>query len=158
MSCAHTNTRLVWTEFTTRLQRMDTRRLRKQCKDCGKLLSSDFPHAQAPPDTPNVDLGAASRALAAEEHGIAQFWNQRREQRERENEQWWDQYNEYLQTDAWQRRRQLVRQRANGLCEGCRERTATQVHHLSYRNVRNEFLWELVAICDECHRRAHNRD
>jgi 5-methylcytosine-specific restriction endonuclease McrA len=29
------------------------------------------------------------------------------------------------------------------------------VHHLTYQNAGNEFLWELVAICRECHARYH---
>jgi hypothetical protein len=48
--------------------------------------------------------------------------------------------------------------RANNLCEGCGRRRAAQVHHLTYDHVFDEFLWELIAICDECHSRVHDRD
>jgi hypothetical protein len=64
-------------------------------------------------------------------------------------------YTEYLQTDAWKERRRLVLQRTGGLCEGCRQEPASEVHHLSYNHVGNEFLWELVAICRWCHARYH---
>ena len=32
---------------------------------------------------------------------------------------------------------------------------AKQVHHTTYANVGHEFLFELVALCPECHNRYH---
>jgi hypothetical protein len=32
------------------------------------------------------------------------------------------------------------------------------VHHLTYAHVFNEFLFELMAVCDECHDRLHRED
>lgn len=72
------------------------------------------------------------------------------------NGEWWNSYNAYLRTPAWRSKRAQVMQRSGGWCEGCRQQAATQVHHLTYKHVKNEFLWELVAICDECHDRAHS--
>jgi len=48
-----------------------------------------------------------------------------------------------------------VFERANGLCEGCAEHTARHVHHKTYEHVCNEFLWELVAVCERCHQAIH---
>lgn len=76
-------------------------------------------------------------------------------EREQQQAAWWENYATYLQSREWHARRKMVLDRANGLCEGCRARKATQVHHLTYEHVCNEFLWELVAICDSCHRRIH---
>lgn len=64
-------------------------------------------------------------------------------------------YSDYLASDAWRNRRALVLKRARNVCEGCGVQPATQVHHLSYKHVCNEFLFELVAVCDECHDRIH---
>jgi len=66
-------------------------------------------------------------------------------------------YADYLNSPEWKAKRLKVLRRADTICEGCRERKATEVHHLSYTHVGNEFLWELVAICDECHQRVHAR-
>jgi 5-methylcytosine-specific restriction endonuclease McrA len=52
-------------------------------------------------------------------------------------------------------RRQWYEQRAGGICEGCRQESATEVHHLTYEHAGREFLWELVAICRRCHERYH---
>jgi len=62
---------------------------------------------------------------------------------------------EYLISDEWQEKRTLVILRAGGICEGCRSRKASVVHHLNYDHVGNELLFELVALCRACHDRCH---
>ncbi len=66
-----------------------------------------------------------------------------------------DDYGEYLSSDNWTRKREKVIARAQGICEGCGEKSATEVHHISYEHVGNEFLFELVAVCSECHDSIH---
>jgi hypothetical protein len=63
---------------------------------------------------------------------------------------------QYLRSEEWHLRRKAVLQREDGLCQGCREARATQVHHRSdaYRQLREagrELLCDLVALCDKCH-------
>ncbi|MCK1357156.1 MULTISPECIES: hypothetical protein [unclassified Bradyrhizobium] len=36
------------------------------------------------------------------------------------------------------------------------DRKATQVHHLTYKHIFREFVFELIAVCDECHSRLHS--
>ena len=67
----------------------------------------------------------------------------------------WDAYANYLQSPEWATKRDKVLKRANDICEGCLINAATQVHHLIYEHVGHEFLFELVAICDDCHERMH---
>jgi len=69
---------------------------------------------------------------------------------------WWERYELYLQSDAWREKRRLVFERANFLCEGCRQRPAVEVHHLTYAHVGNELLFELVAVCQPCHDQLHD--
>lgn len=64
-------------------------------------------------------------------------------------------YEAYLKSPAWKSIREKVISRADGICEGCLENKATQVHHVSYEHRFEEFCWELVAICNDCHVRAH---
>lgn len=71
--------------------------------------------------------------------------------------EWWDKYNAYLQSPEWKSKRARVLKRASGICEGCGIKRATQVHHLHYKNVFKEFLFELVAICEECHDMVHGK-
>jgi 5-methylcytosine-specific restriction endonuclease McrA len=67
-------------------------------------------------------------------------------------------YKDYLKSDKWKFIRRKVLTRANYTCEGCFDARATEVHHLHYKHVYNEFLWELVAICSDCHRRYHEKE
>lgn len=130
-----------------------------QCQRCGRKISK-FVSAKRFQQEEGVDpLEYAiefktnlqrdfSNSIWAEE-------DQARESRKREWNRW---YSNYLASPDWRQKRRLVFDRANGICEGCRERHATQVHHISYANVGNEFLWELVAICRDCHEKAHSHD
>jgi hypothetical protein len=77
--------------------------------------------------------------------------------REAELEQDRAEYAEYLQTPEWRAKADAVLARANYVCEGCGVRRPTQVHHLTYQNIFEEFLFELVAVCPQCHQRIHRR-
>lgn len=63
--------------------------------------------------------------------------------------------NDYLNSDAWQRKRYLVLKRDNWRCVYCGAR-ATQVHHLRYaKNIGREPIDWLVSICNDCHKKKH---
>lgn len=64
-------------------------------------------------------------------------------------------YDAYLQTETWQAKRAKILARCGGLCEGCGERRALEVHHLTYAHFGDELLFELVALCKPCHGRVH---
>jgi hypothetical protein len=64
-------------------------------------------------------------------------------------------YADYLRSELWQAISAKVMKRANGTCEGCLERPASDVHHLSLANFRNEFMFELVALCPACYERLN---
>lgn len=66
-----------------------------------------------------------------------------------------EQHANYLQTPTWRAKRKLVLERCGGACEGCRQQRAAQVHHLTYKHWGRELLFELVALCDECHAVCH---
>lgn len=54
------------------------------------------------------------------------------------------------------KRRKII-DRCNGRCEGCGEAPVAQVHHLTYEHVGDEFLFELVGLCNRCHDRMHGK-
>jgi hypothetical protein len=72
-----------------------------------------------------------------------------------EKKEWEKWYQTYLQSTEWKEKREKVLLRAQGICEGCRENKATVVHHLNYKHVGDELLFELVALCEECHYKVH---
>ena len=61
----------------------------------------------------------------------------------------------YYRSPAWYRRRDHVRARAGRLCEFCRRRPLTQIHHRSYGHFGAEPLRELMGVCRACHRAIH---
>lgn len=93
------------------------------------------------------------------DRGNAFYEHERRRRQQHESEQskqWWQWYNAYLQSPEWKHRRGKVINRAGGLCEACRERSAVHVHHLTYAHVGREPLFDLVAICQQCHDDLHD--
>ena len=74
---------------------------------------------------------------------------------ERAGQPFWDWYDDYLRSDAWQEKRRAVLKRANGICEGCGKALARHVHHLTYAHAGHELLFEMVALCEACHRICH---
>lgn len=64
-------------------------------------------------------------------------------------------YEAYLQTDAWRAKRAEALIRDRGVCRGCFQRPATQAHHLTYAHLGDELLFELISVCNDCHERIH---
>jgi 5-methylcytosine-specific restriction endonuclease McrA len=91
------------------------------------------------------------RALRTRE----EYWKEREAERKRQEEQRRYDYEAYPLTPEWADIRKKIFKRANGICEGCGTEPAEQVHHLTYEHCRNEFLWELVAVCRHCHLSVH---
>lgn len=68
-----------------------------------------------------------------------------------------DWYADYLASDEWSERRRRVMERARYLCEGCLSARAECVHHTTYAHVGDELMFELVALCNACHEKAHTK-
>jgi 5-methylcytosine-specific restriction endonuclease McrA len=154
--CSHANRNLVWVPVGT--PGLSTRQLRYQCGDCFEFVGGSQRHSLASPDTPEVDPASLALRDQKREERWAQArqrYNEWEQEQAQKDGEWWDQYNEHLASEKWQALRQLVFKRDQGICQGCYAAAATQVHHLTYKNVGDEFLWELIAICDECHERYH---
>ena len=127
---------------------------------CGKQVSS-CPGDVTDGEQKSVTCVACLKAIEGKkkrEENEAKWkaeMEEREAEKERKNREWWAWYNEYLQSDEWWRRRRLVINRAKGYCEGCGTARCTQVHHLTYERAGNEMLFDLVAVCDECHEQLH---
>ncbi len=64
-------------------------------------------------------------------------------------------YNEYIKSPEWRALRAKVFRRCKGICEGCGENAAVQVHHLTYARLGHEMLFDVVAVCLSCHEQLH---
>jgi len=86
-------------------------------------------------------------------------------QRTKERIEWIQSYRQYLESPVWLEKKRKVLERCRWICEGCGNRRASEVHHLRYPEwrvmpgsegwKRVEKLYDLVGICEECHREVH---
>ena len=63
---------------------------------------------------------------------------------------WWCEL--YFTTPEWKRKRRQIIKRCNGICESCTTKKVRDIHHLTYKNLGNESLKDLLGVCRECHK------
>jgi len=135
-----------------------------RCGTCGRAGSAVSRAAL----TPGERAGAESNAFRlsdrrqAEEAVAAEIVRNASARRAAENDAWWRKYDEYLQSDKWRfDKREPVLVRDNYECQAnlaCCTQDATQVHHTTYEHVFDEPLFDLVAVCRECHEEITRMD
>lgn len=114
----------------------------------------------------DVTCKTCLRSIEARARGeeLRRQWDAEERARQENKRLWWRDYDNYLQTETWHNKRALVMRRAGGSCEGCGAQRAVQVHHRAYpRDCRpgsvewigKEKLFDLVALCVECHQDIH---
>lgn len=64
-------------------------------------------------------------------------------------------YEEYLQTEQFDKLRQTVLLRDHNRCVICGSISELQIHHLTYRNVYHENTQDLITLCRKCHATYH---
>jgi hypothetical protein len=121
----------------------------KQCLDCGGKVGEFVKKVIALQQSP-VPFDDALHGKWYQAQTLAL-----QDARQADSVEWWAWYNEYLKSPEWQWRRKMVMDREAGLCQGCRTVRAKDVHHLTYAHVGDEPLYELVALCGECHQKNH---
>lgn len=71
--------------------------------------------------------------------------------------EFWQAYQDHIQSPAWKKLRREVRERAKNRCERCPpivHSTRLEVHHKTYERFRRELLSDLELLCPTCHRIA----
>jgi hypothetical protein len=126
-----------------------------QCLRCGRCAERVGKHSVNSARLPWWDEAIEPRFRTM----IDDYWKAQRQAAERRKEEadrrWWQRYYQHLASPQWQELRRRVFERSRGLCEGCGQNKAVQVHHLSYDHMGDEFLFELAAVCLTCHERIH---
>lgn len=69
-------------------------------------------------------------------------------------------YGEYLTHPNYKRVRQMAIDRSGGLCEQCKQRPVTEVHHIQYPEwgTFEKDATYLLALCHECHCEVHGKE
>lgn len=151
--CEHPTTEIRW-----RVRRDNSGCWVRQCLTCGAQAGSQL--SKTAPEVQNLPKTLFDPSIA-ERYDKARkiHWERKRQAEEQEKDrkqrEWWQWYSRYLKSTEWKAKRAIVLKRSGGMCEGCRLRKATEVHHLTYAHAGNELLFELVAVCDSCHARLH---
>jgi 5-methylcytosine-specific restriction endonuclease McrA len=146
------------TEIRQRKNKAGAILYREQCLRCGNPFGMFLKHSRELEGVPAWDEHIALHFDSARKSERATII-QRHVRIQREKSVGLQaQYKSYLRSNEWLSKRDKVLQRANGRCEGCGEKLASQVHHLAYDHIFDEFLFELVAVCDGCHERLHADD
>lgn len=122
-----------------------------QCIKCGKWI----PKKQCDFDTLPVVLFDEDMQRNIFQEASDQRLNEITTKRDEESRQWWQKYDEYLDSEMWKKKRKVILERDKGICQGCLSRAAVHVHHLTYEHVFNELAFELVSLCKICHDKAH---
>ena len=65
-------------------------------------------------------------------------------------------YQQYLDSDRWKEKRDRIMKKAGGKCRFC-GKTATAVHHETYKRRGREKDVDLTAVCDHCHAMLHRK-
>jgi hypothetical protein len=154
--CLHVLKSFVW--YPTSNGR---KQLRQQCDDCGDLVGPGaLPFAKAEGQTVKAfDLQRYQQARREHNEATREAYERARQRR---NAVWatqrlerQQQYQAYLQSEQWRRLRVKLLKRAGYTCEGCLEARATEVHHVTYEHIFQEYCFELRALCAKCHGRLH---
>ena len=100
------------------------------------------------PHAPKSGFGQFNHPILMEDEIQARVEDKPINRRRRRNQGW---------RQSGERPERHILQRANHTCEKCGKRPATEVHHLTYLRVFNEFPSDLVALCRQCHAEIHWR-
>jgi hypothetical protein len=127
--------------------------VREQCTACGNITSNaikkDGLNLSILPDADHDKRDQRLRKIDEEYFNMYKWVKDQRDQGDKQT--FFEEYNKYLKSDEWLAKRAVVLKRDKYICQSCLTQKATQVHHLTYRHVYNEPLFDLVAVCKPCH-------
>lgn len=129
------------------------------CRDCGTMVSEFLKHEDAQRGGYNLDLtrdamASRSRGYYRErQEALDRIVNSAAERMQPVNR---SSRGDYFRTAEWKAKRRLIMRRAANTCEGCLIVPADDVHHVTEEHFGNEFAFELLALCRDCHERFHN--
>jgi len=129
-----------------------------QCLACGKFRTLGIKKIPAGKHIGEYDPTIAERYNERRKRFYERRAIQAANERAARNFEWWCEYEDYLNSDEWKDKRRRVLERDRHTCQACLRRPADEVHHLTYRHVFNEPLFDLMSICRLCHRKLTELD
>ena len=65
-------------------------------------------------------------------------------------------YKEYIKSAAWYQKRLARLKKDKYTCQKCGDTEFLEVHHLTYDNLGDEPMEDLVCLCRACHQKVHD--
>ena len=132
--------------------------VRHQCSDCGIAFGQPEKQSSHTKGLPFFDNDLWRTKEQEKNEPIKTIRDRHQKLKERKEDSWWQNYNRLLLTPEWAAKRSLIFKRESSVCEGCGQKPAVEVHHKTYQHVGHEFLFELAAVCIDCHNRLHPKE
>ncbi len=87
--------------------------------------------------------------------GITVLWFYKQKLVKKPSESDKEVYSDYLNSEKWDRLKQLALERANHICELCGA-TYKAIHHVKYpKKYKNDHIDNLLVVCGKCHAKLH---
>lgn len=148
--------RLVHEPNHFQVERYGPRKYSWQCLKCLRKSAAFTPDPALRPSAVPFNP-AEQKALEQKKDALNSRYSELYTKRsESEKRDWIARYEAVLQSPEWKEKRRLVLIRCKGVCEGCGQRPATEIHHLTYAMLGREMLFQLVGVCDHCHAEIHS--
>ena len=139
-------------EFVKKLSSNGNYLLRKQCFNCGDVISNGMKHSLVKNVNNLPDINDDRKDI------IWDFRKYVQNQLKRWlDEEIYSRYTEYLNSDIWKLKRTKVLERDNNICQACLTNKANEVHHLTYENLYDEPLFQLISVCSRCHEKIESK-
>lgn len=128
----------------------------KQCQKCGEQFGSPVKQLTPSKDLPDFDIDLKVSCYDETTKLLLNCDQKHARKQITRGKILSKDHHDYLKSEKWNNKRLKVLKRANFKCEGCMEAKATEVHHLTYDNLKDELLFQLVAICRHGHGKTPN--
>ncbi len=139
-------------EESEAFQNSDNYRVFNQCQHCGKRVGTAMKKKDFnKDDLPKAWMNSENAVKDAQNdlHIICKRINERKSLVNQTS--FWNDYDEYLQSERWKAIKKIVFERDNYICQSCLYEKATEVHHTIGKFRKNEPLFSLISICSRCH-------
>jgi hypothetical protein len=121
---------------------------RYQCLECGHSVGPAIKRSAVDEEVNEWDYELKDQWEAKQRQATQEKFKSVAQARRQE-------YEAYLKSFDWKLKARMVLDREGHICQGCRSAKATEVHHTTYSHIFNELLFQLVALCRDCHDKAH---
>lgn len=66
-------------------------------------------------------------------------------------------YKEYIKSTAWYQKKLARLKKDKYTCQKCGDTEFLEVHHLTYDNLGDEPMEDLITVCRDCHQKIHDK-